>query len=137
MISFFFDSGLLVLIWIVQLIIYPNFKHYTLEDLKKWHPSYTQRIALVVIPLMFGQLIFGIYELLNAITLLSVVKIILISLVWILTFTIFVPLHNAIDKSNNAENITVKLVQKNWSRTIIWTLIFLIGLVASIKPYLF
>ena len=137
MTAIIFDTCLLVLIWLVQLIIYPSFKHYTLENLKKWHPIYTQRIAIVVIPLMFGQLGFGIYELINAVTLFSIIKITLIAIVWILTFVIFVPLHNAIDKSDNTKGITVKLVQKNWSRTIVWTIIFLIGLIEFFKPYLF
>ena len=51
------DSGLLILIWMVQLVIYPSFSYYKQEDLFKWHETYTKRIAVIVIPLMLGQLI--------------------------------------------------------------------------------
>ncbi len=51
------DTGLFVLIWMVQLIIYPSFIFYEPKDLYKWHSKYTKRIAFIVIPLMLGQLL--------------------------------------------------------------------------------
>ena len=50
------DFGLLVLIWIIQLIIYPSFLFYRAKELITWHKMYTKAIALIVIPLMLGQL---------------------------------------------------------------------------------
>ncbi len=42
-----FDFGLVVLIWIVQLVIYPGLCYYSETDLLKWHKLYTSRIAYV------------------------------------------------------------------------------------------
>ena len=51
MLEFFrllFDSGLLVLILMVQLIIYPSFLRYPLKNLITWNNIYTKRIAVIV-----------------------------------------------------------------------------------------
>ena len=50
------DFGLLVLIWMVQLVVYPGFKYYQRERLLEWHARYTSRISYIVGPLMLGQL---------------------------------------------------------------------------------
>lgn len=50
------DFGLVVLIWIVQLVIYPSLCYYQDKDLAKWHKIYTQRIGVIVGPLMIAQL---------------------------------------------------------------------------------
>ena len=55
------DFGLLVLIWIVQLIIYPSFLYYKSKNLMVWHQKYTERIAVIVLPLMLMQLAIAIY----------------------------------------------------------------------------
>jgi len=118
------DVGLLVLIWLVQLVIYPSFKYYKTSDLKKWHNIYTQRITLVVLPLMLSQLVLSItllfisnwanYHILDSV---------LVVLTWVLTFVIFVPLHQNIDKSKNTFESILKLTKYNWLRTILWTVI--------------
>ena len=56
------DIGLVVLIWMVQLIVYPSFTFYSKENLVNWHQKYTARIAVIVIPLMFLQLILVIVD---------------------------------------------------------------------------
>lgn len=135
-----FDAGMLILIWMVQLIIYPSFAYYNPDELKKWHNTYTRKISLLVIPLMFGQLGAGIYELIDSGTVLSVIKITLIVCVWVITFAQFVPLHGSIDQTNPKElPLLVKtLVKKNRPRTLLWTLIFLIGLWQTLAiPYQF
>ena len=40
------DFGLMVLIWIVQLVIYPGLCYYKSEDLGNWHKIYTGRIGI-------------------------------------------------------------------------------------------
>jgi len=127
-ISLLFDTTTLILIWIVQLIIYPGFNYYSKKDLNTWHPIYTKRISMVVIPLMFGQLISSIIVVIQGGLFFHILKLSLIVVVWVLTFSIFVPLHRKIEKTDNCKLITEQLVRKNWFRTIIWTLIFVIGL---------
>lgn len=119
-----FDFGLVVLIWIVQIIIYPGFTYYTLGDLLKWHTLYTRRISFVVIPLMLGQLALGIWEFYSKPSAHSIGSLVLIIAVWVLTFTIFVPLHQKIADGFASKQLLNRLITKNWWRTVLWTLLF-------------
>ena len=119
-----FDFGLLVLIWIVQLIIYPSFKFYSSENLLIWHQKYTVAISFVVIPLMFGQLTTASLQLIAERNIFTIGSIILIALVWVSTFAQLVPIHGAIASGNTSQELLKELVFKNWIRTILWSLIF-------------
>lgn len=120
-----FDFGLLVLIWMVQLIIYPSFQFYVKNDLLKWHEKYTVAISFIVIPLMFGQLITAVLELLNQRDVFTIGSLVLIILVWISTFTQFVPMHGTIASGLANQKLLKELVFKNWLRTALWSLIFI------------
>ncbi|MFC4097847.1 hypothetical protein [Euzebyella saccharophila] len=120
-----FDFGLVVLIWVVQLIIYPSFKNYAKSDLNQWHPIYVHRIALVVIPLMFGQLGLILVEVVKRFSWYSSVNLILILSVWAFTFRFFAPAHKRISEDNYTPELIRKLIQKNWARTVVWTLVFI------------
>ncbi len=123
------DFGFVILIWAVQLVIYPSFGYYSKENLYQWHRSYTTRVTFIVLPLMFSQLVLAViqlWQIQNEFTILSAV---IIATLWLQTFLIFVPLHQSIDNNTPVENVCIKLVTKNWMRTILWTLLFLISLV--------
>ncbi len=118
------DFGLLVLIWLVQLVIYPSFNYYRTKDLKVWHKFYTKRITIVVLPLMLSQLILSFTLLfISNWSSYHILDIGLVLLTWILTFAIFVPLHHKIDKSQNISESVYKLVKVNWIRTFLWSAI--------------
>jgi len=119
-----FDFGLVVLIWLVQLTIYPAFLFYQKENLLKWHQKYTVGISIVVIPLMFGQLITSVLQLLKTQNAFTLISIILIILVWVITFSQFVPMHSKIAKGESSNALLHKLVRLNWLRTILWSLLF-------------
>ena len=53
------DAGFIVLIWAVQLVIYPSFKFYSNANLLKWHRLYTKRVTVIVLPLMLVPNIFS------------------------------------------------------------------------------
>jgi len=118
------DFGLVVLIWIIQLIVYPSFLHYTATNLVGWHRKYTPLIGYIVGPLMLGQLGIAIYQVSTDFTLYHSLSILIIATIWIVTFLQFVPIHNNISKGRVNETMLVSLVRKNWSRTILWTLLF-------------
>ena len=82
----------------VQLLIYPSFAHYQLKDLITWHRKYTKRLSLIVIPLMFAQVGIVSIQLINNQNVYEILSGILVTLVWISTFTQFVPLHQKISK---------------------------------------
>lgn len=127
-----FDSGLLVLIWLVQLVIYPSFKFYEKENLLKWHKQYTTGISCVVIPLMFGQLITAILQCIDRQDFYTIGSMILIVFVWVITFTQFVPIHNKIADAQTDKTLLIRLVQRNWYRTALWSIIFLSTLITSL-----
>ena len=119
------DFGLLVLIWLVQLVIYPAFKYQSPLLLQKWHKIYTSRITVVVIPLMLFQLTVSIVQLWKEVNFYTSGSLILVLLVWILTFSVFVPLHSTIEKDSSQKEKIDALISKNWMRTIIWSALFL------------
>lgn len=121
------DFGLVVLIWLVQLCIYPAFTYFEEKDLQKWHATYTWRITLVVLPLMFTQLLVSIYQLFIDVDSFTLSYFLLVLLTWILTFTIYVPLHKKIDTQKNKILTSSKLVSLNWLRVFLWMLIFLLN----------
>ncbi|AXT54184.1 hypothetical protein D1818_24480 [Aquimarina sp. BL5] len=128
MVKLLFDFGLLILIWMVQLIIYPGFKHYQKEDLIKWHRVYALRITLIVMPLMIGQLLINVASIYMIFSFYSLISLILVVLVWLSTFIQFVPMHSRISDGIFDRTLIHRLVHLNWLRTFLWTTIFLFGL---------
>ena len=126
-----FDFGLLVLIWIVQLIVYPSFLHYNAKNLISWHKVYTSRLSFIVMPLMLGQLGISIYQLILDINLYTVLSIIIIIVIWVSTFLQFVPIHAQISKGNTSQKMLESLVKKNWIRTFLWTALFLYSMLIT------
>lgn len=118
------DFGLLILIWMVQLVLYPSFAHYVSEDLVQWHKKYTLGISYLVVPLMLGQLVLAILQGLQEVSGYTVVSLVLISGVWITTFLWFVPMHNTIASGKADSKMLKRLVKLNWWRTFLWTVIF-------------
>ena len=120
------DTGLFVLIWIVQLIIYPSFSYYKHDDLFKWHDIYTKRIAVIVIPLMVGQLITSSIQVYFNPYFYTITSSLLVIGVWLSTFLVFVPLHTNLSKREEVELSIKKLKLHNWLRTVLWSLIFIV-----------
>jgi hypothetical protein len=120
-----FDFGLVVLIWLVQLVIYPSFRYYAKEDLLSWHERYTSQVTYVVFPLMTGQLLVAGMQIWQEINIYTLASACLITLLWLSTFLQFVPLHNRISADLFHETDLNKLVRLNWMRTVLWTALFL------------
>ena len=117
------DVGLLVLIWMIQLIVYPSFLFYTAKELIAWHKMYTKAIALIVIPLMLGQLGITIYQVFLVQNTYTLTSIILVVFLWGITLLKFAPMHQQISEGNFQVQLLKKLVQNNWIRTLIWTIL--------------
>ena len=121
-----FDSGLLILIILVQLIIYPSFLHYHLKNLITWHNIYTKKIAIVVIPLMLGQLSVSIFQVYEKQVFDTLSYFIIVLFLWAITLFKFAPMHNIISQGSVNDKFLTKLVRLNWIRTILWFLLFLL-----------
>ncbi len=128
-----FDFGLVVLIWMTQLIVYPSFAYFQPDDLVRWHSRYTSQVTLVVMPLMLAQLVLHVIGLYESTTFWQVGAALLIVLTWINTFFFAVPLHQKIAAGQRVSQSANSLVKVNWFRTISWTIIFLIGLMRFLR----
>ena len=122
------DFGLVVLIWMTQLIVYPSFSQFEEERLKGWHGRYNQMITLIVAPLMFAQLGIAIWQLWLSPEFYPISSLILVLIAWLLTFLQAVPLHGKIATGESVMLAAAKLVKVNWWRTLVWTVIFLLSL---------
>lgn len=120
------DFGLLVLIWMIQLIVYPSFLHYTKENLFSWHKKYTLMISFIVAPLMLAQLGIAIFLIIATPDIYTITALLIIGMLWVSTFLQFVPIHNAISNNNFNIGQLHKLVSRNWIRTVLWSLLFVI-----------
>lgn len=131
--SLVFDTGLFILIWMVQLIIYPSFLYYERSNLIKWHNKYTGLIAVIVAPLMLGQLGSTVYAVIIDAQAVSIIKLILVAFIWIFTFVYFAPTHGKVSEGDYTEATLHQLVKLNWYRTIAWTCTFIISLYTTIN----
>ncbi|WP_299676134.1 hypothetical protein [uncultured Dokdonia sp.] len=118
------DFGLVVLIWIIQLIVYPSFHYYDRNSLVEWHSNYTSRFSFIVIPLMLGQLGIAFYSLTLTINFNTIINLVIIVIIWLITFLIFVPIHSKISRGKISDRMLSSLVRKNWLRTIFWNTLF-------------
>lgn len=126
------DFGLVILIWLVQLIIYPSFRYYSPAELAIWHPKYTGLITLVVGPLMLAQVGLIGWELLSRFSIFGLLSALLVGLMWLSTAGQAVPLHNAIAAGDASSETLNRLVAVNWIRTVGWTLVFGLGVIESL-----
>jgi|TARA_R110000868_G_scaffold326954_1_gene587949 hypothetical protein len=118
------DLGLVVLIWMVQLVVYPSFTYFTSADLFQWHQKYTVRITYIVVPLMVGQLLVSGFLAYKTLTFYSLGSFILVLSIWVITFSVFVPIHEKIGSNSFTPEDLHLLEERNWIRTILWNLIF-------------
>lgn len=125
------DFGLLVLIWIVQVLIYPGFKHLDPAEFIRVHKAYTHIISFFVVPLITAQLLMKsmrVYQEPRAITLASLG---LVLLFWIATFFLAFPCYRNLDIRGKDLAIIHKLLRYNWIRTLGWSAVFMLNLWAT------
>ena len=114
--------GLFILIWLVQLIIYPGLARIPSNDFVNYHAWYVTKITMVVLPLMICEIIITIALLfLQENLFYPIVTCGLVILVWSSTFTLQVPIHKSLQAGKDKSKIR-RLVVTNWIRTISWSL---------------
>jgi hypothetical protein len=124
------DVGLLVLIWMVQLLIYPSFCYFEKEGFDRWHHIYMRNITFIVLPLMLGQLLLSGYLLfyLQDFSVLRILDFVLVGSMWLSTALFYKPLHEKLVKQRFDIPLCHQLDRTNWWRTAVWTLIVLLHL---------
>jgi hypothetical protein len=127
------DTGLFILIWIVQLVVYPGFCFYSEAQMKQWHSIYKVQISIVVLPLMVSQLALYAYFFFMGASILNGLLLALVAMTWLVTFLISVPLHDKIENESDSTVARKKLVNTNWIRTGLWSIILIISYIEYAK----
>lgn len=122
------DFGLVVLIWIVQVIIYPGFRHLESHDFIRVHSSYTRNISFIVVPLMTVQLAMKGMRAHHETQYLTLAALALVLLCWAATFLLAVPCHRALGILGKDPAVINRLVRFNWIRTLGWSAVFTLNL---------
>ena len=117
------DSGLVMLIWLVQLIIYPSFRYTADEYFIIWHARYTRLMALVVAPLMLFQV--GIEIAYVFFLTPRWLRVGIIAAIWISTFRFSVHCHHRLHTEGRQRGLVERLIKTNWIRTVLWSISFL------------
>lgn len=122
------DFGIVIVVWLAQVIMYPSLAHIERDAFVSWHRKYTRRIAFFVIPLLCGQaIVVGIMLYYDA-SLLTVLSAALIFACWASTSGLSVPCHVQLQRAGKDLQVIRKLVWTNLIRTVLWTAVFLIGI---------
>lgn len=112
------------LIWMIQVVHYPLFSLIGNAEFQFYEAEHISRITLLVFPLMAIEAITITLILLNrpfAIPLSSILfALILLTIIWIMTFFVNVPQHNQLTLSFDQKTHQI-LITTNWIRTISWS----------------
>jgi len=122
--------GLVVLIWLVQVVIYPAFAEISPDRFARWHAGYTRAVTSIVAPLMLGQVVLLVWHLVVRPSLQGFLAAGMVAVAWIATFALAVPAHDKLQATGLDRVVVARLVATNWIRTFAWTLAFLLLLVA-------
>ena len=109
------------LIWVIQILVYPQFRRVPEPEFAGYHMAHCFRIGLIVGPLIFleagsaGWLLYQGHRELP-----FVISIGLMVQVWASTAFFQAPMHTGLMNGFSGRTIT-RLIQTNWLRTISWT----------------
>ena len=127
--------GLLLLIWLVQVIIYPAMSRIPAKEFVSYHRWYVTRISAIVLPLMICELITTIgWLMLEPYSFYSSFAAVLLVIVWLSTFMLQVPVHRRLQSGKDDARIR-KLVNTNWIRTIAWTARAVVATISAVESY--
>jgi hypothetical protein len=110
------------LIWVVQLVVYPQFAAVGEAAFAAYHADYTRRITWVVGPLMLAEVATAAFLLWHGDRpLWLMASLAPLAACWLSTACLQVPLHNRLARGFEAKTHRA-LVRSNWIRTAAWTL---------------
>jgi hypothetical protein len=116
------DTGLLILIWLVQLIIYPTFHSIAQQCFSTWHRAYVLRISMLAAPLILGQATVEAAQVMAGAT--APLRIALLAGAWATTGLFSIPCHAALIRLGQDHPTIDRLITTNWFRTLCWTALF-------------
>lgn len=122
------DFAMFVVIWIVQLIVYPSFLFLEPKDFQQWHTCYCGRISYFVLPLMIMQLLETVCSCFFVGTKSEWFRLAGVILAWMITFLHSAPLHKKLSMNGKINGDIKSLIRGNLLRSIAWTLVFFVSL---------
>jgi hypothetical protein len=108
-------------IWIIQLSTYPNFAFLDPSQFQAVHHRHTALMGALVGPVMVIELLVSLWLFSAERNTFTVSNLVIVLILWVLTFTLSVPLHNKLGAGFDLVLIQ-RLVLTNWPRTIFWTI---------------
>ena len=118
----FLSTSLMVgIIWVIQLLHYPAFNFIKESDYVEFQHFHMQRISFIVVPLMILELFSAFMLVYYVRSNLLILCLIILLFIWLITFVFFTKLHQSL-LGGYDKIIVDKLVQINWSRTVLWSL---------------
>ena len=108
------------IIWIIQCVHYPSFRFIASSDTASFHQMHTERIGLVVAPLMIIELITAVFLVFHGVKG-GVLAFVLTILIWLSTFFVQVPIHKELGTTWHIDQVE-RLIKTNWMRTVLWTI---------------
>jgi len=112
---------LVVMIWPIQLVIYPSFQKLNINDQARVHLHYTLLISAIASPIIIIHFITTGYELLLSTNLFTILRLLATSIAIAVTFFLIAPIHLAILIFEPTNKQFIRITQRNWIRTIAWT----------------
>ena len=109
------------LIWTIQLVHYPLFRHVEASSWDAFHDAHGMRITWLVGLLMPIEVLLAGTLVFQDPSLLTWTGVGLLAVIWLSTALIQVPLHQRLGGGFDAE-VHSRLVTSNWIRTVAWTL---------------
>jgi hypothetical protein len=115
----FISGAVFGIIWLVQCLLYPGFLYLDKMTFPQAMIHHQKKISLVIVPLMLSELIIASWPIFTKFSASQVFILILVLLIWFITFTVQVPLHQKLLNEGFNEARIRKLVRTNWGRTIL------------------
>ena len=125
------DFAMCVFLWIVQLIIYPSFRHLKRSDFQYWHSRYMKMVGLLMGPIMIIQIVLISYVSYSEPNNVNLLKLLLLMMCWLLTLVCSIPMHRKLEQAILIEDSIERLIRSNWFRTLLWMFIFLMNFLPS------
>ena len=112
---------------ITHFVTYPSFKLIKSSIFSEFHKSYTNKMLLIVAPVMILELISSILLVIFDVSDNDTETGLLITLIliWFLTFFAIVPIHNKL-AVNYTKDLNQKLIKYNGFRTALWIIKFIL-----------
>ena len=118
----FLSTSLMVgIIWVIQLLHYPTFHFIKESNYVEFQHFHMQRISFIVVPAMILELLSAFMLVYYIRSNLLIICLIILLVIWLITFVFFTKLHQSL-LGGYDKIIVDKLVQINWSRTVLWSL---------------